>query len=36
MLSPIEKDERYIGGLEKNKHQYKGTQGRSIKTKSEQ
>jgi len=37
LLSPIEVDKCYIGGLEKNKHQYKrnkGTQGKSTKTKS--
>jgi len=37
LLSPVEMDECYIGGLEKNKHQYKrtkGTQGKSTKTKS--
>jgi len=37
LLSPVEMDESYLGGLEKNKHQYKrtkGTQGKSTKTKS--
>jgi len=37
LLAPIEVDECYVGGLEKNKHQYKrtkGTQGKSTKTKS--
>jgi len=37
LLSPVEIDECYIGGLEKNKHQYKktkGTRGKSTKTKS--
>ncbi len=37
LLSPIEVDETYVGGLSKNKHaskKIKGTQGRSIKTKS--
>jgi len=37
LLSPIEMDETYVGGLEKNKHaskKTKGTQGKSTKTKS--
>ncbi len=37
LLSPVEVDETYVGGLERNKHQSnrtKGTQGRSTKTKS--
>ncbi len=37
MLEPIEMDETYVGGLERNKHASKkveGTQGRSTKTKS--
>ncbi len=37
LMSPIEMDETYVGGLERNKHaskKVKGTQGRSTKTKS--